>query len=217
MPRKTHNLLNRRFGSLLVIAKGDDIINKNGSHSSAWVCRCECGNVKTVVATTLLSGATKSCGCLAIKTRTSHGGSKTRPYNIWTNIKQRCNNSNNSGYKNYGGRGIKVCDAWQDDYAEFERWAYQNGYNDTLTIDRINNDGDYTPRNCRWVDKHTQDNNKRTNVMLEYDGERHTLMEWSKIRGVSYHLLQGRHKLGWTAKEIIETPVQQHKRRGGQD
>lgn len=214
MPRKTHNLLHRRFDSLLVIAKDKDFVHKNGTHSSTWVCKCDCGNIKTIIATSLLSGATKSCGCLALKTRTTHGKSKTRLYNTWTNIKQRCYNPKNNHYKNYGGRGIKVCDIWRDDYTEFEHWAYNNGYNDTLTIDRIDNDGDYTPENCRWVTKVVQDNNKRTNVILEYNGESHTLMEWSKILNVSYSMLQSRYKYGWTAKEIFETPIHKHRRKG---
>lgn len=211
MPRKTHNLINRRFGSFVVMSRGEDIVNKNGSHSTAWVCQCDCGNIKTVVATSLLSGATKSCGCLALQTRTTHGKSKTRLYNTWTNIKQRCYNPNNNHYKNYGGRGIKMCDEWRYDYDTFEYWAYQNGYNDSLTIDRICNDGDYTPENCRWVTKVIQDNNKRTNVVIEYNGESHTIMEWSRILDIPYSTLQSRHKLGWSTKQIIETPKHKHR------
>lgn len=130
------------------------------------VCKCECGNIKTINATDLVRGRTKSCGCLqkesAIKTHTKHGLRHTRIYKTWEDIKKRCLNSKTRSYKNYGGRGITVCDEWLT-FKPFYDWAMANGYNDTLTIDRINVDGNYEPNNCKWATMKEQQNNKRTN------------------------------------------------------
>lgn len=132
-------------------------------------CTCECGQEKTVQAKHLKSGAIDNCGCLkagrCIETRKAHGnvhgGNGTRLYNIWCGMKSRCYNQNRDRYHDYGGRGITVCDEWLHDFAAFRDWSMANGYTDTLTIDRIDNDKGYSPDNCCWKTLEQQNQNRR--------------------------------------------------------
>ncbi len=126
----------------------------------------------------------------------------SRLHRIWANMKARCKNPQNDRFHDYGGRGIKVCDEWND-YLTFKEWAMSNGYADDLTIDRIDVNGNYEPSNCRWVDRLTQQNNMRTNTTLVYKGESHTLAEWSKIFNIPYHTLVTRYTRGWTVERLF--------------
>lgn len=133
--------------------------------NARWLCKCDCGNEKVVYRGDLKNGATQSCGCLQ-KERTSQSNSKhrlhdTRLYNIWCGMKQRCKYKKHVAYKNYGGRGIAICEAWSNDFKTFYEWSMDNGYSDNLTIDRINNDGNYEPSNCRWTTPKEQFKNQR--------------------------------------------------------
>ena len=126
----------------------------------------------------------------------------SRLYRIWANMKARCGNPNNDRFHDYGARGITVCDEW-DDYLTFKRWAMSNGYEDHLTIDRVDNDKGYSPDNCRWVNRYTQQNNMRSNTIIHYGGESHTLAEWSRIFDIPYHTLVTRHTRGWTTARLF--------------
>lgn len=173
-----------------------------------WFCKCDCGNNNIISANKLTSGKTKSCGCLKKETAkppviVKHGMSYSRLYQVWKDMKGRCCDLNNKRYANYGGRGIKVCDEWLT-FENFCKWALSDGYSDDLTIDRINNDGNYEPSNCRWATKKIQANNRRTNHLLTYKGETHTLKEWAEITGINYSTLVARiNRLGWSIEKIL--------------
>lgn len=157
--------IGQRFGKLIVL---DFTVGKRGK--TQWVCQCDCGNTITRYATAILDGHSTSCGCAFRERR--HGlaydenGKINRLYSVWTTMRSRCNNPNDSSYTNYGGRGINVCDEW-DSYPNFHAWAINNGYDPTApwgkcTLDRIDVNENYSPNNCRWVDMKTQAKNKRS-------------------------------------------------------
>ena len=118
-----------------------------------------------------------------------HGLRHTVIYDTWRHIRRRCNYPNDKAYKNYGGRGITVCAEWQNDPVAFYTWAISNGWQKGLSLDRIDNDKGYSPDNCRWTDRKTQSNNRRCTPHITYNGETHTIKEWSEITGIKYHTL----------------------------
>ena len=134
-----------------------------------------------------------------------HGGKGEHLYEVWCAIKQRCFNPNNKRYANYGGRGITICDEWLNDYLAFKEWAMENGYEDNgdLSIDRIDNDGNYEPNNCRWVDRIVQANNKSNNIVITYNGKSQTLRKWSEETGINADTLYHRYRAGKTPEEIF--------------
>ena len=209
----SENLVGMKFGRLTVMDRESP---KSKKAKGLWVCKCECGNVIKVNTSDLKSGNTTSCGCKRKETlrqlRTKHGESNTRLYNVWSDMKKRCYNTKNVDYKNYGGRGITVCDEWMD-FQNFYEWAIANGYDETAprgqcTIDRIDVDGCYEPENCRWVDRYIQMNNKRNNRILTYNGESHTLAEWCEIVNIPYNCLKSRlNKLHWSVEKTLTTPT----------
>lgn len=209
------NLIGKEFGMLLVlgVSKEAYIDPKNGYRYKKWDCKCKCGNIIAVRTSDLRrKNGTKSCGCTRlsnmISSNTTHGDTGTRLYNIWKNIIKRCENKNCKSYSDYGGRGIIVCKEWRNDYMAFKSWALKNGYQNQLTIDRINNDGNYSPDNCRWVGRKKQNNNTRRNNTISANGETHTLSEWSEITGLNYSTLRNRKNvLHWDDNKIINTPV----------
>lgn len=201
------DLTGQRFGKLLVVARAN---SKNGR--VVWKCKCDCGATVEVYAYSLKSGNTTSCGCFrryrAATTGLVHGETqKTRLYSIWNNMKERCYGVNCKDYPDYGGRGIQVCDEWKQNYSIFKEWALQNGYNDMLSIDRINVDGNYEPSNCRWATSSMQANNKRTSRVIQFRGETHTLSEWSKILQINVVTLHSRLSRGWSIEEALTKPI----------
>lgn len=161
MPAHPVDKTGRRFGRLVVV-------KYHGN--SQWLCKCDCGNTAIVFSSALNRGATQSCGCLhrerASKANITHGKSKTRLYDVWNGMKERCLNPMSLNYQNYGGRGITICDEWQKSFESFEKWAMENGFDPNLpfhkcSLDRIDNSKGYCPENCRWVTYSEQARNRR--------------------------------------------------------
>lgn len=203
------NLSGKRFGRLTAIKLSE----KRSGRKTFWECLCDCGKTKVVRTDSLKSGAVQSCGCLKKEQdkinlpngqgRIKHGLSSERIYHIWRGMINRCQNDSNSRYKSYGGRGIKVCEEWQD-AVKFTSWAISNGYQDNLTIDRIDVNGNYEPSNCRWATIKEQANNKRDNVFIEFKGKIQTLKEWSEELNIPYGTLATRIRLGIEPPNLFE-------------
>ena len=135
-----------------------------------------------------------------------HGLSRTRIHKIWDGMRYRCNNPTNPHYKDWGGRGIKICEEW-DDFMTFYEWAMANGYDDTLSIERIDNDGDYCPENCKWIKRGDQAKNRRICIFLTHNGVTKSLVDWANEYGIKYATIYHRYQLGWSVEDILGIPV----------
>ena len=230
LPVERDRYIGKKFGKLTVIHYEREIYQsyyKRLYHHYFYRCRCDCGNEKAVRLSDLLSGRVRSCGCyrksllkeIGSQGGYVHGGHGTRLYNIWSEIHSRCDNPNCPAYKNYGGRGIRVCDEWSS-FIPFRDWALSNGYAKNLSIDRKDNDGDYSPDNCRWVTMEEQGKNRRNNVYISYVRDysdigkdpiiyTYTLSDWSRILGVDKRRLSEKlkNRNGKTVNEIIESCI----------
>lgn len=192
---KPIDLTGHKFGKLAVLKKLHDTKGR-----VKWLCACECGNLTEIRTDVLRSGMTKSCGCLRVR----HNKTDTKLYKVWLSMKQRCYNKRDKAYKNYGQRGIKMCDEWKDNFQVFYDWCMANGYKKGLTIDRIDNDKYYEPNNCRLVDRKTQQRNRRSCIYYKINGEKHCLMEWCEILGLNYSTVNGRLHHNWSIERALE-------------
>lgn len=197
------NLVGEKHGKLSVV----EYLGTNKYQQRMWKCVCDCGNEVIVTSHKITTYQKKSCGCLSKK----HGLSNTRLSRIFKNMKQRCYNPNNPRYNFYGGLGIKVCDEWMDKkngFIDFYNWAMNNGYQDDLTIDRIDVNGNYEPSNCRWITNQAQQFNKHVNHYITYNNKTQTLTEWALELGINRKALSTRLSRGWSVERAFTTPIQ---------
>lgn len=198
---KCIDLTGQKFGRLTVIKRAE---NKSGQ--TMWLCRCECGNERFVCGGNLKSGHTKSCGCLNNEMignlNKTHHKYNTRLHGIWAAMKSRCYNPKNNRFKNYGGKGIEVCEDWQS-FKPFYDWAMANGYREDLTLDRKDGNKNYCPENCRWATQEEQQNNRSNNHLITYNGETHTLAQWAKLKNINSATLAARLKKGWSTEKAM--------------
>lgn len=209
---RKNDLTGKRFSRLLVLERSNEKYKtKNGKEypNSIYVCQCDCGNIIHCLGGNLLKGRTTSCGCFqkdcTSKRFSKHGMRRSRLYNCWVNMRSRCNNQKNKAYKNYGERGITVCNEWDNSFEEFMKWALSNGYSEELTIDRIDVNGNYCPNNCRWATTEQQANNQRKTIRIEISGIEKSLKQWTNFMGWKYGTYTARHVNGrepFTKEEI---------------
>lgn len=209
---KLINRIGEKYGKLTVIERDKSRRQKCGKLVTYWKCQCDCGNILSVRQDGLKKR--KNCGC-----ENKNIYKIKRLYTIRRHMLERCYNKNNSQYKNYGARGIKVCDEWLDNnngLNNFSKWALENGYNPNAkfhecTIDRIDVDGDYEPSNCRFVSNYFQARNKRNNIYINHNNQNKILADWAKQYNIAPNVFRYRYLAGWDFNKIINTPI---KKRG---
>lgn len=212
----------QKFGRLTVIEL-DHVEHtkrsKNKTYNREYYkCACECGNEVVVSKEGLKYRYTQSCGCLKLETsiknlknKNNHGLSNTKLYKIYADIKSRCFNSKKISYKNYGGRGITMCEEWLE-FENFYNWAINNGYKEGLTIERIDVNGNYEEKNCKWIPLEEQAKNRRDTHFVTYNGKTYCVTEWATIVGLKRSTLEARiNNYGWNIEKALTTPV---KKRG---
>ena len=196
------DLTGQTFGRLTVIERAEN----NKYNQARWKCSCECGNITIVQSANLIKGTTKSCGCL--KKEIQHHKSNTRLFSIWASMKKRCYNPKHNHYDRYGGRGIAMCEDWQNNFLSFYNWALTNGYNDNLTIDRIDNNGNYCPENCKWNTKKDQVRNRSCTRLLTYNGKTQSIAQWADEIGIKYSTLSTRLRRNqWNVEKALKTQI----------
>lgn len=198
---KYKDISGQKFGKLTALYRLNNY-NKNKKHyGSYWLCVCDCGNLTEVYLGSLTRGNTNSCGCIVKK----HGKSNNPLYRNWLCMKTRCYNKTDEHYKNYGGRGITMCDEWFNDFQAFYNWSINNGYKCGLTLDRADVNGNYEPSNCRWVSRKMQARNRRSNRTFTINGETRCLSEWCEVLHLNYNTVLTRiNKLKWDVYKALE-------------
>lgn len=211
MKKRVDIIEGEKYSRLTIIKEVSPIGNKR-----RILCKCDCGRVKEFTMDSVIHYRTQSCGCLRYELLLARNDKikypkelkESRLLRIWYSMKERCYTKSSSGYKKYGAKGVIMCDEWKNDFMSFYNWSITNGYADNLTIDRIDYTGNYEPSNCRWADAKTQANNKSNVRKYEYNGELHTMTEWSKIMNINYGALWERlNVLGWSIDRALITPV----------
>ena len=198
-----------RYGSLTVLYKTKTEKGK----PTKWHCLCDCGNEKVIVGNSLKSGDIKSCGCLKKEqdyiniAHITHNMSNTRLYSIWRGMQSRCNSSTGKKHEFYYDKGITVCEEWKNDFMSFFNWSMSNGYQENLSIDRIDNNKGYSPDNCRWATTVQQNNNQSNNIKILYNDKEYTLAELSQQYNIKRATLDSRLKRGWTIEKSLTMPV----------
>jgi len=185
------------------------VIDMDNVKPRRWLCQCVCGNKKIVMGGHLRNGHTVSCGCfrkeVTGKRAFKHGDSHTATHSAWSNMRDRCNNEKNKDYLSYGGRGIHVCERWNDYRLFVEDMGYRP---DGLELDRVDNNNDYCKENCRWADRQQQMRNQRRSIIVEYQGERFQINDLADRFGISQHTLKSRIHIGWSIEDAISKPIQ---------
>ena len=203
MTRTVIGMVGEKYGKLTVVS-----LDRREGKKNRWICSCECGGEARVVRHNLLGGRTKSCGCNRVefsKNQHTHQMTRTTEYRTWRHIKSRCFNPNVPSYKDYGARGISMCDEWIN---SFEQFYKDMGLKPTKdhSIDRIDNEKGYNPENCRWATRAEQSRNKRCNIFISYAGKRQMLIDWAKDTGINHMCLYKRYRMGWSDERIVTTP-----------
>lgn len=210
MARTINDLTGRKFGRLKVI----EFLERKKGHTF-WKCECSCGNTTITTTNSLIANETRSCGCLMREgNNKKHMHSNTRLYHIWRNMKQRCYYPQSPSYKNYGEKGIAICEKWLNDFESFFEWSMKNGYKEDLTIDRINNDKGYSPRNCRWVTRKQQNYNTSRNRYISFEGETLALGQWAEKQNINKNTLKNRldNKWSpWSIEKALTVPARKYK------
>lgn len=200
---KLINRVGEKYGRLLVVERAPNAVNPKDTNAR-WLCKCDCGRSSIAYGGDLKRGKVVSCGCWNDEKRTTHGMSRTHINSVWRSMLDRCQNPNNVAYRNYGGRGIAVCERWK----EFKNFFADMGDRPKgYQIDRINNDGNYEPGNCRWATPRQQQNNKRGTRILEFNGKSQSIGDWSLETGIKWQTLRGRLRNGWSIERTLTTPV----------
>lgn len=198
------DLTGQRFGRLVVVRRIPNL-----GRFSRWECHCECGSVKDAASHKLKDGSVRSCGCLRRETITKHGmspsGARTPEYRTWKAMKARCNNPNYPFFSDYGGRGIKICERWH----KFECFYADMGTRPSkaYSIERIFNDGNYEPSNCRWATSKEQNRNRRDTILVEWEGKKRALAELAELYGISHSTASKRLKAGWCLVDVLTRPL----------
>lgn len=207
------DLVGQRFGKLTVIKQaGYTKVNKWGSRYALWLCKCDCGNYCRMDTGTIRRAGNHSCGCLGVEhlkdmaeKNVTHGMSGSRLLGCYNGMISRCYRKKDIHYNAYGKRGIVVCDEWKNNKQSFINWALSHGYSDDLTIERVDVNGNYEPSNCTWIPMSEQYNNKRQNIMIEWNGEKHNATYWSRVTGINAGTIRWRYKHGWDVEKIFKT------------
>lgn len=194
-----NEFIGMKFGKLEVIK----YLYTNEKRKTIYLCKCECGNLKEIKRNSLVSGHTKSCGCIKKTGNLKHGQRNTKLYGTWLNIKDRCNNKNNSHFKYYGKKGIKMCDEWTNDFATFMKWALENGYVEGLSIERIDNNKGYNPNNCKWIAKEKQARNRSSTKFQIINEKKMSLIEISKKFNIKPSTIYARYRRGKRNEELL--------------
>lgn len=206
-----NDIIGKKFGNLTVLkySHKETKFFRGQKHGYLYyyICQCDCGNICIKLRKTLICGDTLHCGCKTSENigngNRKHGMFGTRIYNTWAHIKQRCTNPKNASYIYYGAKGIKVCDEWQE-FEPFYKWSMEHGYNENLTIDRIDVNGNYEPSNCRWATIDQQNNNKSDTRLYTMDNKTQCIKKWSEEYNICYSSLQNRLSKGIDIKTAIQ-------------